>query len=444
MLIRYYLTSIIIWVLMILVWQPLWALLPAMLIIILTIGSFQAHQTSIQSLQQFTTDNIMVLSWIALMVWACWMMYLVWQPLIISMIRISLITIMAYLIALGCNYVDGSIVWKQASIISIVAIVCSILVMIIQQPDLLQQYTAIITIYFSVVWAILVWYWTICEIRWYSLPSHLRSETILIWTILVPTLVIYTVCWDNLITSSVITMFLYAWYTWWIGQLSRYHYPITNQQELTLDLILKWYKTTHLSYLTRFSWVNTIFDHIQQLSYPTRTIIQYIPSIVMLSAFGYFVIHMVNWGILMIDFVGYCCTFLLYVSLKYIDQLSDQTLQLDTIPQSFIFWYLTIVILMISSFGWDPITGSIVGILWIAINALVVTQYQRLHLWQYLQPTHVKRRVRANTAGACTMIIVLVQLPIDGMMMIPLVLIVMSMLGFTIAQSYITLRSLTK
>lgn len=53
---------------------------------------------------------------------------------------------------------------------------------------------------------------------------------------------------------------------------------------------------------------------------------------------------------------------------------------------------------MITVFSSDPMTGSIVGILWVVINALVVAQYHRLQLTNYLQPHHVQRRVWANTA----------------------------------------------
>jgi hypothetical protein len=82
---------------------------------------------------------------------------------------------------------------------------------------------------------------------------------------------------------------------------------------------------------------------------------------------------------MMYDFIGYCIVFGVYASLRYIYQ-SNPSFHLDTTAQSFVFGYLSILALMITVFASDPMTGSIIGILWVVINALVVAQYDRLQL----------------------------------------------------------------
>jgi hypothetical protein len=100
---------------------------------------------------------------------------------------------------------------------------------------------------------------------------------------------------------------------------------------------------------------------------------------------------------MMYDFIAYCVVFGLYASLRYIYQ-SNSSFHIDTTAQSFVFGYLGILALMITVFGSDPMTGSIIGILRVVINALIVAQYHRLQLGDYIQTQHVQRRVRANTA----------------------------------------------
>ncbi len=441
MLIRYYITSIIIAVIMIVIGQPIWALIPAILMIVMATGSIQSKQSSIHSLQQFATDNIMLLSWVALMIGATRLMYLWWYDLLTSLMLVSIITVVAYCIALAFDYDDGVIVWHQASIISVIGTIVSILILTIQHAWQWQQYWGIGAVYCTIIGVILVSYGVLSSIARLSLPSHLRSETILLWAIVIPTSIIFTVLFHDIIRACVATLLLYWLYGRWLWQLSHYHYPTTNHEEITLDLILKWYKTSHISHITRRSRVNEIFTHISQIQPIIRSIIQYIPDIIMAWAYGYLIIHLLQWGIVMSDFIGYCIVFGIYASLKFIYQ-SNPSLHIDTIAQSFIFWYLSILAFMITVFSSDPVTGSVVGIMWVVINALVVAQYHRLQLWDYIQTQHVQRRVWANTVWAVIIVWVLVQLPIDGVMIIPIILIVMAVLWFTIAQSYVTLRTL--
>ena len=79
------------------------------------------------------------------------------------------------------------------------------------------------------------------------------------------------------------------------------------------------------------------------------------------------------------EFIAYCVSFGVYISLRYIYQ-SNPSFHIDTTAQSFVFGYLSILALMITVFASDPVTGSIIGILWVIINALIVTQYDRLQL----------------------------------------------------------------
>jgi len=90
--------------------------------------------------------------------------------------------------------------------------------------------------------------------------------------------------------------------------------------------------------------------------------------------------------------------------------------------------YLSILALMMTVFGDDPITGSSVGIIWIVLNAVIAAQYQSLDLASYLRPHHLQRWIWANTAGAVIIIITLTQLPIDTVMIVPLMLIVAALL----------------
>lgn len=443
MLIRYYITSVIIWWIMVFVWQPLWALVPAILMIIMATGSIQSHHNSMHSLQQFATDNIMLLSWITLMVWVSWMMYLAWYDLLVSMIWISIVTIISYYISLALDYTDGIIVRHQASIVSIAAIAVSLIIYTISDMSMMQWYWGIASIYMTIIGSIMISYYIASHITHWSLPHHLRDETILVWALMIPLSVIATIFSHDIIRACLIWLLIYQAYWRWLSHLSHYHYPTTNNQELTLDLILKWYKTTQISHLTRRSWVNTIFDHLSQIQPIIHTIIQRIPDIIMAIAYWYFITHLIQWGILMSDFMVYLLSFISYVSLGYVYERSD-SINIDTIAQSFIFWYLSILALMITVFASDPVTGSIVGIIWVVINALVVSQYHRLQLSDYMQAHHVQRRVRANTAGAAIILWVMVQLPIDSIMIIPIILITIAILWFTIAQSYITLRTLTK
>gem|GEM_PF-6095215 len=83
----------------------------------MTTGSIQSHQTSIQSVQQFATDNIMLLSRLTLMFASVWMMYLSGYDVIISAIYVSIITVIIYCIALSLNYIDGTIIRHQASVV---------------------------------------------------------------------------------------------------------------------------------------------------------------------------------------------------------------------------------------------------------------------------------------------------------------------------------------
>lgn len=428
---------------MVLVWQPLWALLPAILMIIMATGSIQSHQHSIHSLQQFATDNIMLLSWITLMIWVNRMMYLAWYDLLISMIWISIITIIVYYISLALDYSDGTIVRHQASIVSVVAIIVTLIIYIISDMSNMQWYWGIGAIYWTIIGSIMICYTIASQIFDRALPQHVRDETTLMRTIMIPLSIIATIFSHDIIRACLIWLILYQLYGRWLRYFSHYHYPTTNTQELTLDLILKGYKTTQISHLTRYSWINKIFDHISQIQPIIRTIIQRIPDIIMTIAYVYFITHLIQWGILMSDFIVYSLSFILYGSLGYVYQAS-KIIIIDTIAQSFIRGYLSVLALMITVFSSDPMTGSIVGILWVVINALIVAQYHRLQLADYMQLHHIQRWVWANTAGAVVIIWVMVQLPIDSIMIIPIILIVIAILWFTIAQSYITLRTLAK
>ncbi len=441
MLIRYYITSLIIAAIMIAVWQSVRALVPGILMIIMATGSIQSNQTNIQSLQQFATDNIMLISWVALMIGVSWLMYVWWHDLLISVIWVSIMTIWAYYLALTINYEDGIIVWHQASIISIIATSVIIGIWLVQHTWQTQAFWGIGAIYFAVIGAIMWLYRACARIFSLTLPSQLCDETILTRAIIIPTTIIFTTLYHDIIRGCATTLLLYLSYGWLLWQLSHYYYPTINHDEITLDLILKWYKTNHISHITNRSRVNDIFTHISQIQPIIRSIIQHIPDIIMLGSYVYLITHLLQWGIMMSDFIAYCLVSIGYASLGYVYQ-SNSSLHIDTTAQSFVFGYLGILALMITVFASDPMTGSVIGIIWVVINALVVAQYDRLQLWNYMQPHHTQRRVRANTAGAAIIIWVLTQLPIDTVMMIPIILIVMAILWFTIAQSYATLRTI--
>lgn len=423
------------------IWQPIRAIAPAILMIIMATGSIQSKQSSIQSLHQFTTDNIMLLSWITLMIWSSWLMYLWWYELVVSVMWVSIITVIIYCVALAFNYEDGIIVRHQASIISIAGTLMMIIIFMIQNRSLWQFYWGISAIYLTIIGAILVSYRVISYVFDLLLPWYLCSEIIVLWAILIPTTTIFTILFHNIMRACTATLLLYWLYGRWLWQLSHYHYPITNYEEITLDLILKWYKTNHVSHINRRSRVTKIFTHINQIEPIIRSIIQYIPDVIMIIAYVYLVINLMQRGIMVTEFIAYCVSFGVYISLRYIYQ-SNPSFHIDTTAQSFVFGYLSILALMITVFASDPVTGSIIGILWVIINALIVTQYDRLQLWLYIQAHHAQRRVQANTVWAVIIIWVMIQLPIDSIMIIPVILIVMAILWFTIAQSYVTLRTL--
>jgi hypothetical protein len=82
---------------------------------------------------------------------------------------------------------------------------------------------------------------------------------------------------------------------------------------------------------------------------------------------------------MMSDFIAYCLIFVVYASLRYIYQ-SNPSLHIDNTAQSFVVGYLSILALMIAVFASDPITGSVIGMMWVVINALTVAQHDRLNL----------------------------------------------------------------
>lgn len=441
MLIRYYITSVIIWLIIIVIGEPLWALIPWLAIIVMTTGSIQSHQTSIQSVQQFTTDNIMLLSWLMLMFASIRMMYLSWYDIIIATICVSIITIIIYYISLWVNYSDGIIIRHQASIIGVVSVSWVIIIQAIQQLPSIGQYAGILTIFMTIVAIISTLYVIVARSQWLSLPDELHDEIIILRAIIIPIGIIMTVFGWDIIWACALSILLYIIYAWWLWKLKYYYYPITNPEEITVDLILKWYKTAHISQITRWSWINSAFHLIKNIKNPTLFIIQRIPDILMAIAYIYFIVQLLGSWIRVSDFIVYCIIFILYSWLPYLYKKSN-TITIDTTAQSFIFGYLSITSLMITIFTSDPISGSIVGIIRVVINALIVSQYNNLNIAQYLKARHVQRRVRANTAWAIVIVAVMVQLPIDSVMIIPLILIVIAILGFTIAQSYITLRTI--
>jgi len=426
---------------MILIGQPLWALIPWLAIIIMTTGSIQSHQTSIQSVQQFATDNIMLLSRLTLMFASVWMMYLSGYDVIISAIYVSIITVIIYCIALSLNYIDGTIIRHQASVVWVIGTTITAIIMIMTDMSSMQQYWGILTIFMTIIATIVMTYIIMSHYLWRELPDTLRDEAIGLRTAIIPISIIITVFSHDIMRACTLSLLWYACSARTLSQLNHHYYPAIDTEELTLDLILKWYKTTHISQITRYSWINTAFHTISQIQDPIRFIIQRIPDGIMIIAYLYFITQLLSSWVSMADFIIYCVGFLVYIWLPYLFQMSS-VFEIDTLSQWFIIGYLSIIALMMTVFTSDPIAGSIIGIVWVIINALIVAQYHRLWVQQYIQPHHVKRRVRANTAWAAVIIGVMIQLPIDSIMIIPLILIVLAILWFTIAQSYITLRTL--
>lgn len=426
------------------IWKIMWAIIPLLGIMIISTWSLQTHHNSIKSIQQFTNNNIMFLSWIVLVIGGIWMMHIWWYEPLFAMIILSIGTIIWYYIILACRYEDWMIVWHQTSVTSALLVFIITIVSIIYQPVVTQQYLGTLSTYLIISTTIMVLYWLFIPMIKWLIPAHTRDETITLAWVITPSCIIMTLCSTHLIIWLLWIMIWYRCYGWALRKLNQYHYPTDyNQKERTIELILKWYKTSYLShYMKQRSRVNIIFETIQNLWNPNRIIIEQRPSVIIIWSYTYMITKIITWGITVSDFIIYCIIYIGYVFLWWLYKLNDGKLQIDTLSLSFIIWYLNIITIIIIWFAGDLITGSIIGVIWIIANALLVTQYHNLNFKKYILKHHVKRWVWANTITAWLCIIIIIQLPIDWVMITPITLIITAILWITITQSYNTLRKL--
>jgi len=439
MLLRYYITSSIVTACLFAVGQPLWALLPIVLMIVIAAGSLQSTQPSIQSLQQFTTDNIMLLSWVALMIGVIRLMYLAWYNMIISGMMVSLVTVWVYCASLVLDYQDGAIVRHQTSLLSILGVVWLILTQAIQDMSQIRVYVSLITIYLILVACIYTIYWIMSTVFDRTLPYQMRDYSVIWRTVVIPSTLLITVFVYDIVRALMLIMVMYLIYGRSLSYYEKYYMEVDNPEEVTLDLILRWYKTSTIKSVTSLTRLNELMRYIRWLSSPIQHIFRHTPDVIMVAAYVYLVIHLIWSGILVSNFLVYCICFGSYTGLYYVYK-HNSIISIDNIASVVIIGYLSILALMMTVFGDDPITGSSVGIIWIVLNAVIAAQYQSLDLASYLRPHHLQRWIWANTAGAVIIIITLTQLPIDTVMIVPLMLIVAALLWFTVAQSYISLR----
>lgn len=363
--------------------------------------------------------------------------------MIISGMMVSLVTIWVYCASLVLDYKDGAIVRHQTSLLSIIGLVGIIVTQAIQDLSQVRLYLSLITIYLILVACIYTIYRVMSEMFTRRLPHEIR-DYVLIWrSVIVPSSILMTVFVYDIVWAMMLIMVLYLIYGRWLSYYEREYMEIENTEEVTLDLILRWYKTSTIKSVTSLTRLNQLMRYVRTMSEPIVLIYKYLPDVVMVAAYVYLVIHLIGSGILVSNFLIYMVCFGTYMWLYYMYK-QNSMISIDNIASVVIIWYLSILALMMTVFGDDPTTGSIVGVIWIVINAIIAAQYQSLDLATYLRPHHLQRWIWANTAGAVVIIITLTQLPIDTVMIVPLMLIVAALLWFTVAQSYISLRKVNR
>jgi len=444
MLFRYYSVLLMIWWAMIAIGQARRSIVPLIGIWFVALSHTTIYQRWLWSLHDLIQNNIMLLSRLWIAIGVIWLGSVTGQVIVVSIIT-SLVTVWAYHCALLLTYKDGIHLWYTSSYL--ITIITSITIIMAcwaeygRSLHVLQYAIWIITIKLVLITTIWWLYWL-----WFSHNSqneryHHSTCIILIWY-LIPIGIIYTLLWNYPIIAWLLIVCQYGLYWLWLRYLhdndTRY---LTQQPELTIDLILKWYKTTYINQLMTHRYIESIAHQLEQILPSHRTLIQLLLDSTIGLLYMYMIWTIRTQWIGVREFGWYIILIIWYIGLHYLYR-TQSYLSIDTIAQGYIVTYLSIGMMMMLIFAWDIRWATIIWWLWTIINSILSIQYRQLSLDHYITTTHLQRRIRSNSVSWAMIAILSLTLPIDPLIKLPIILIIRSILGFVLVQSHMYYRRL--